>query len=54
MASFFPNLNMKIDRRSAQAAHFMLEKICTAGSRHTFALKYNIFVLKISHGYMSV
>ena len=35
-------------------AHFMLQKTYSAGSYHLFAFKYNFFVPKISHGYMSV
>ena len=30
----------------------MLEKRFTANSGHLLSLKYNIFVLKMSHGYM--
>ena len=44
----------KIDPSSARQAHFMLEKRCICNSGHLFAIKYNTFVLKLSHGYMYV
>ena len=34
--------------------HIMLAMICSSYSRHLFALKYNIFVPKLSHGYAGV
>ena len=42
------------DRWSAQVAHFMLEKTYSANSGHWFALKDNITVANVSHGYMYV
>ena len=35
-------------------AHFMLEKTYSASSGYLFALKHNITVSKMSHGYMYV
>ena len=35
-----------------QVVHAMLEKICSASSSHLYALKYNIFVPKMSCGFM--
>ena len=52
MANFSPIFSSKINRLTAQLARLMFWKIFSASSRHLFALKYKIFVQKMSHGYI--
>ena len=49
---FFFNISARKLFAEEQVAHFMLEKKHSASSGRLFALVHNIFLRKMTHGYM--